>query len=903
MKCFVLGFLFLYCLMVSGGQNLLSDPALTIKTAGNATVARLADGALEVSFSAGTGWPQIQVTALPAPNGANSLRLDIRLPESIGNTGISLKGYPADTLNGRYFNSELKAGETRSVSFSILSDVLSSFRLSAKNPEVPFKLVIEGIYYDRASSLADGYGFESPADMGKWHASGGARFSLSREYAFRGKQSLKLEWDTAQTAIVFSPAITDWRPYKQLRFTLFNPLPVPNKKYRLLLVNRKYLPGTCSIAGGQLTVQPESIREFILDLDSLPETVDRGNIRELHFFKGSPETVFYLDSMKLYTAEEVEALSVGRIRGEIESAAAMLSESNPPRGSSLETRLAAAKESMRMSGTLPATPAENEKLTRRIVAAKELASLALSAPDSRESLVLRGVPALEKVFRDIPVRGEASPFRLAAAGNERESFQVVALPLNDLKGVEVSAGPLKSADGSEIPATNIAINPVGYVEVEESFSYNSSRPGFWPDVLVHNQKLDLSGRLQPYWITVQVPAGCKEGLYKGEIRFAAEGGVSASYPYEIQVFDFSLPERGKLLTFFDWRYTPADPAVRRKCYDAMLDHRLSPTSMYINGQSPGSKGGYQYSPHPDDIEHCMKRGMNVLNIWYLYDGLGENPHEFDEKYLAKVKKFIDYYRPILEKKEAWEIAMINGFDEIMHQSKETVVGRLAEARKICAWLKKDYPGLRICNVGRKMDISTDLMDVWFMGVEPKENIRDVSENGGKVCFYWVYGNPSPMLDLPGAACRILSWQAFKEGAEGIGYYSTYRPWALDCPSATAPDGVDWPKERINIASASSRTSPNFRRGRNGDGNLFYPDRDGSVLASTRLANIRDGIEDYEYLAILKELDPAHPLLRIPDEIVAFGDDRYTKDFKTIEAYRRRTAEAIVKAMKNRSNEP
>ena len=181
-----------------------------------------------------------------------------------------------------------------------------------------------------------------------------------------------------------------------------------------------------------------------------------------------------------------------------------------------------------------------------------------------------------------------------------------------------------------------------------------------------------------------------------------------------------------------------------------------------------------------------------------------------------------------------------------------------------------------------------------MTVLAKEDFRDITEKGGKVCFYWVYENPSPMLDLPGMACRILSWQAFKEDAEGIGYYSTYRPGpkGLDCPYETAPTGVDWPKEVINAETTG-------RRGRNGCGNMFYPDRDGTVLPSTRLANVRDGVEDYEYLAILKELNPSHPLLTIPDEIVALGNDNYTKDFKTIENYRRQVASAIEKAMKNK----
>ncbi len=737
-------------------------------------------------------------------------------------------------------------------------------------------------------NLAKGYEFESPADMGKWNTSGGAKVGLSTEYAFRGKQSLKLEWETPGAAISFSPEITDWRPYKQLRFTLFNPLPVPNKKYRIFLVNRNYLPPNCSIASGFLSVSPESAREFVLDLDTLPESVDRSNITSLHFFKGNPETIFYLDSMKLYTAEEVEVLTVGRAKKEVEFALSMLNQAKDAATGELKAKIDAGIADMQKLGA-SASLSYNDELVGKITSVKELAVLVLSSTGEEGPLVLQGIPATEKIFRDTCFTGGKTVFTLSAAGNERESFQVVALPLKDLKNVEVSATPLKSSNGNIISAANIKINPVGYIEVEDSFAYNSSRLGFWPDILVHNQKLDLSGRLQPYWITVYVSPDCNAGLYKGEICFTAEGGISKKYPYEIQVHNFSLPTTGKLLTFFDWRYNSSNPVIRRKCYDIMLDHRLSPTSMYTNGNSPDSENAYRFSPHPDDIEYCLSRGMNILNIWYLYDGSSETPHEFSEEYLAKIKKLINYYKPILEQKGAWDIAMINGFDEIMHQPKETVAKRLGEARKICTWLKEDYPELRISNVGKKMDISTDLMDVWFMGVKAKEETQDITEKGGKVCFYWVNGNPSPMLDLPGMACRILSWQAFKEEAKGIGYYSTYRS-LLKNPHEKVPTGVDWPKEIVKIAG---------QRGDNGCGRLFYPDRDGAVLASTRLANVRDGVEDYEYLALLNELDPTHPLLTIPDEIVTLGNDCYTKDFKTIETYRRQIANAIENAIKNK----
>lgn len=41
--------------------------------------------------------------------------------------------------------------------------------------------------------------------------------------------------------------------------------------------------------------------------------------------------------------------------------------------------------------------------------------------------------------------------------------------------------------------------------------------------------------------------------------------------------------------------------------------------------------------------------------------------------------------------------------------------------------------------------------------------------------------------------------------------------------------------------------------KNGMGNYVYPGKDGRILPSLRLENLRDGVEDYEYLVLLKKL--------------------------------------------------
>ena len=63
----------------------------------------------------------------------------------------------------------------------------------------------------------------------------------------------------------------------------------------------------------------------------------------------------------------------------------------------------------------------------------------------------------------------------------------------------------------------------------------------------------------------------------------------------------------------------------------------------------------------------------------------------------------------------------------------------------------------------------------------------------------------------------------------------------------------------------------------------------------RLAMFRDGVEDYEYFAMLKRLDPKNPLLAVPKSVYTdlFS---YTHDPLTMEHHRERLAREIESKM-------
>jgi hypothetical protein len=61
----------------------------------------------------------------------------------------------------------------------------------------------------------------------------------------------------------------------------------------------------------------------------------------------------------------------------------------------------------------------------------------------------------------------------------------------------------------------------------------------------------------------------------------------------------------------------------------------------------------------------------------------------------------------------------------------------------------------------------------------------------------------------------------------------------------------------------------------------------------RLEMLRDGIEDYEYFAILSRMDPENPLLKVPKAVYSSMTE-FTDDPAPMKAHRKKLAMAIEK---------
>jgi len=247
---------------------------------------------------------------------------------------------------------------------------------------------------------------------------------------------------------------------------------------------------------------------------------------------------------------------------------------------------------------------------------------------------------------------------------------------------------------------------------------------------------------------------------------------------------------------------------------------------------------------------------------------------------------------------------------------------------------KDYPF--VMNGFRKLkEAAPDLRRMLTEQVEPEliggpnlwcpvsprydhEKAEERRRHGEHFWWYICTGPKAPycglFIDHPGTELRVWLWQTWQRKIEGILIWQTnYWTSPAAYPDPEHPQNPY--EDPMSWVSGYSTPSGTRRPWGNGDGRFIYPPEDAAdahptkpVIAgpvdSIRWEMLRDGVEDYEYCAILKRLlaergnrltdaerTRVEALLEVPAEITS-DMTHFTKDPAPIERHRRRIAEAI-----------
>lgn len=510
-----------------------------------------------------------------------------------------------------------------------------------------------------------------------------------------------------------------------------------------------------------------------------------------------------------------------------------------------------------------------------------------------------------KVYRsELPFGGEiGGTVRLELAANEAEGVQLVLRSRNGLRhNVRVKVSDLTNEAGDTIPSAQVEAAPVGYVDTKKPY-YPVPFVGWHPDpLLTFLDSFPLDEEVwQPVWLDVRTTPEQKPGLYKGTITATADHVKELSIPLEVRVWDFAVPHEQHLPTAFalldqmmyrpyganvpeeEWQKYMAycrgekelsdlgDGEARRlvdlrsKFRRMAFDHRMAPQALY------------NYHPvRIDDAKEVLASGASnfiVMNLnGPIQDHIGRETDTsgyWEDEATAMVsdkgKKFVfdrlDQYVPLLEKEGLIDKAYVYGCDEYTTKRFPGMIDLFREIRQ-------RYPKLRISTTafdhsfGRDTGMD-DLVDIW-VPLLPKyelapEDIADAKARGKEVWYYvcilphrpW----PNLFIEYPASENRLITgFMPFKYDVDGFLYYSIYSGstgrYSTDETGRRSRNKVAFVHERMTKGPLTEFDG-NTENVYSGDGQLMYPGKDGPV-PTIRLKHVRDGLEDYEYLWLLKQ---------------------------------------------------
>lgn len=517
---------------------------------------------------------------------------------------------------------------------------------------------------------------------------------------------------------------------------------------------------------------------------------------------------------------------------------------------------------------------------------------------------------------------------MSAARNEYESAQLLVIPTREpLRHVNVElAEPLKQADGKALVGEELTIHPVGFVECTPTYHTFYEDLGSTPDPLLPPGPVNRieAGEVQPFFITVYVPADAAAGDYSGILSVTADGCPPQAVNITLRVYDFTLPVTHHLSRqFYYWLaqtarwygFIPAsstawgngdgygmplamikdhlDFFLRRRIDIANLTWTVPQNNKEYNEPSWPLRrtmdgGGCDFSTFDEIVQFCLDRGMVEFSIGDSQTPLAQQPN------VAEILKEVARH---LKDKNWLQYAHYKLIDEAADAEKFTILKtQIAEFRTLLPELKTlatlgEVDRSLLGNINKVIFRCADLSP---------EMEKLIQENGMDTWWYWcaVPGSkpaPNYFANYPGTDPRIMEWLNWKYQVKGTLYWGL-NVWGKNARSA---DGKRWPEIPWNINSYA-----NF----NGDGQLVYPGPHGTLLSSLRLEAIRDGAEDYEYFYLLHELigkmETRQPkntaLIEECRKALAFDDVardlyHYTEDANVVQAARNRIAGWIVKA--------
>lgn len=482
----------------------------------------------------------------------------------------------------------------------------------------------------------------------------------------------------------------------------------------------------------------------------------------------------------------------------------------------------------------------------------------------------------------------ASPPAIQAARNEFESLQfAITARGGNLTKVDATLTSFTMGTGPALPEDAATLYREVSVNVRHSSPRATEAPGLIPDALVPLVNPYTGEKLKPLywngdalegagyggapfdiwedhrevlWLDVHVPAEAAPGDYKATLRITSDNAPPTELPVTLTVWDFALPAGpthenhfggfGSLAAYHKLESdSPEFIELEERYSTELAAHRISPEIPRHLLPAAGEDGTAVFTPEVDSALTAFVDRHHVTNFHIPAAPFGDPVGADREKALRFYRSWYEY----LEQKGWADRAYLYMLDE------PNELEAYERVRELGAMVHEAQPKIRRLVVEQTYTQDPafpsldDSVDIWcpLFGFVDEASTKLQQSRGDHVWTYTALTQTAPPyhpdfatvkadlppfweIDFPLTSYRIAPWLNRRYGITGLLYWSVVY--------YGSPDRDPW-------------QDPGFRVRWNGEGALFYPGNavgiDGPI-ASIRLKNLRDGMEDYEYFALLEK---------------------------------------------------
>jgi hypothetical protein len=455
---------------------------------------------------------------------------------------------------------------------------------------------------------------------------------------------------------------------------------------------------------------------------------------------------------------------------------------------------------------------------------------------AQAALDVWAVSGMERIGRDDPP-GNTRQIELFAARGEYEPFQVaVRAPGAALTNVNLRVSDLRGADDARIASEHITLYREHYVYVRHASPDmgGSNKPlgvGWYADALIpfkvpeYQQAageaefaavpIDVEAQSnQPFWIDIFVPRDAAPGEYAGTYTVTSDQG-QVEGRIKLTVWDFTLPIKPSLVTGFDLEVAESLGSVKE-----LLAHRIMP----------------QRVDPANERELIDEWGLGATNLRGFWSGANIDNCEMEDP-------------PAVE--DVREAVALHQSDLLIYNYTADEIDRCPELHDdLRRWAERLQAGAAI-NLVTMMPTEelqpeageAPPIDIYVVlakrYIEAPDQVARAREQGSQIWSYnaGVQDGYSPKWQIDFAPINFRIQPGFLSqsmGFSGLFYWQVDR-WTND------------PWRDIHTYSNGKYLYP-------GEGMLVYPGEQvgiEGIVPSMRLKWLREGVEDYEYMALLK----------------------------------------------------